>query len=232
MLTHKDNPPPGFRLPRGGRVILTTCLAILVVVVLAMWWAAFSNQHRAQDAQHFAESKAEQLARTSSALERRTRDLVKANHRLLANGVAPVGVPPVTVGPPGVRGHNGSPGTQGPPGTRGPRGFPGPVGPIGPHGPIGPLGHPGATGPIGATGGAGPPGPQGPEGPAGPAGDTGPQGPPGDTGPQGPQGPQGDPGTARPGTYSCPDTTPYLHGFTVQADGDVILECIALPIGP
>ena len=54
------------------------------------------------------------------------------------------------------------------------------------------------------------------------------QGPTGAAGPQGDRGPQGIPGTAVPGAYTCPDATPFLHGFTVADDGSVSLDCIAL----
>ena len=52
-------------------------------------------------------------------------------------------------------------------------------------------------------------------------GPTGPQGPTGATGPAGPQ------GTARAGTYTCPDGE-YLRGFAIGDGGVVTLQCAAL----
>jgi hypothetical protein len=57
--------------------------------------------------------------------------------------------------------------------------------------------------------------------------DPGPcRGPQGDAGVDGKDGADGRPGTAKPGTYSCPDGE-YVGGFTVADDGAVTLSCRA-----
>lgn len=82
----------------------------------------------------------------------------------------------------------------------------------------------GAAGPAGVNGKDGAPGVAGPQGEAGPAG---PQGP---AGPAGPQGPKGDPGTAKPGTYLCPEGQAQ-RGWSVAEDGNVTYECVPLNPG-
>lgn len=95
-------------------------------------------------------------------------------------------------------------GVQGIPGPRGPRGFTGKTG----------VGQDGADGTDGTDG----------ETVVGPAGADG------KDGQDGAPGPKGDPGTARPGTYSCP-AGEYATGFTITDDGTVALTCAALVHG-
>ena len=85
-------------------------------------------------------------------------------------------------------------------------------------------GAPGAVGPAGAAGENGAPGATGPQG------ETGPAGPQGPAGPAGPQGPKGDPGTAKPGTYLCPEGQAQ-RGWSVAEDGTVTYECVPLNPG-
>jgi len=99
-------------------------------------------------------------------------------------------------------------------------------------------GAPGSDGTNGTNGTNGQPGPQGQPGQNATDAQVqaavntycnnhnGCQGPQGAQGDVGPQGPQGDPGTAVPGTYTCPPDTPFVHGFTVAQDGSVSLDCI------
>jgi hypothetical protein len=86
------------------------------------------------------------------------------------------------------------------------------------------------------------PGPQGPQGEQGEPGQDstvpGPTGPPGQNGADstvpGPQGIRGPQGTAKPGTYACPDGE-FMTGFTVDVEGAVKLACqdpIPPVIGP
>lgn len=105
---------------------------------------------------------------------------------------------------------------------------------------------PTGTGRIGPAGAAGPPGGNGTNGTNGADGQPG---QPGQNatdaqvqsavndycsnhnqcqGPEGGQGPKGDPGTAQPGTYTCPVPTPFLHGLTIAADGTLTLDCLDL----
>ena len=121
-------------------------------------------------------------------------------------------------------GPQGIPGLQGPEGRQGPEGVPGLQGPRGLQGPPGQDGKDGAAGREGASGKDGPEGPVGAQGQPGQDGAQGPEGP---QGLPGQDGKDGDPGTARPGTYSCPDGQ-YVGGFTVADDGAVTLDCRAL----
>ena len=75
---------------------------------------------------------------------------------------------------------------------------------------LGPVGPPGDDGQPGESI-TGPPGPQGPEGPSGPAGQDGEDGQ-----------------DMQAGTYSCGDGE-YVHGFTVNEDGSVTLDCQPVP---
>lgn len=158
--------------------------------------------------------------------------LDEANARLEAEGEQPVPVPSVDPGagpqqpPQIIIGEPGPEGDQGPPGVRGPQGRIGPPGEVGPPGPVGPRG---ATGEPGADSTVA--GPQGPQGEPGQdstvPGPVGPQGEPGPQGEQGAQGFQGPPGTARPGTYTCPEGQ-FTTGFTIADDGAVTLTCADL----
>lgn len=117
------------------------------------------------------------------------------------------------------------------PGPQGPRGF-SCVDDFGLPACRGPRGAPGADstrpGPEGAAGRDGAPGTQGPAGPVGPKGE---KGDPGRDGVDGKDGAAGQPGTARPGTYACPEGQ-YVRGFAVGEGGGVSLMCEPVPAFP
>lgn len=208
---------------------------LMLVMIVALVGLAQHNTDQKLKAEHskrveaekrlVAEQKAQRVKVTADSALNYMRHACTAGHgenqRLACAYVAKIKALP-NIPTPGV-------GPEGPPGAGGPTG---PVGPVGPRGSPG-IGIPGTNGLDGPTGPDGPVGPPGPSvvGPPGPQGDPGPQGPAGPQGDPGPQGPKGDPGTALPGTYTCPDATPFLHGFTVAPDGSVTLDCIAL-FGP
>jgi hypothetical protein len=95
-------------------------------------------------------------------------------------------------------------------------------------------GLPGPQGEQGRRGHDGRRGVDGPPGPPGPRGKTGADGVPGPAGPDGQNGPEGQTGAtgfARAGEYLCPQDTAFLHGFTITADGEVVLDCASIPVG-
>jgi hypothetical protein len=127
-----------------------------------------------------------------------SKDTVKFDLTVGAQGqMGPMG-PQGPAGPAGARGAAGPNGLQGPAGAAGPQGLAGPAGPQGPKGDTGTTGATGPQGPAGPAGATGPQGPKGDTGSTGSTGSTGPQGPQGPTGPQGAQGPAGAQGPQGP----------------------------------
>lgn len=211
----------------SSRVVWIAWLTAALVGSLVFCWLVFTVLHQSDrlDAAASNDQTRDATVDTLGQQVAQERAQVReANRRLIANGQEPVTVPPL----PPIPGIPGIPGLAGAPGPRGERG---PIGATGPPGLFGPRGLLGEPGPVGSPGGQGTPGTPGTQGAKG---DPGPQGPAGEVGPQGPQGPQGDqglkgePGSAQPGTYTCPDASPFLHGFTIQADGTVVLDCSAI----
>jgi len=221
-----------FRLPDPSqRSVQIAKVAVCIATLLFFVWLIFTVIHQ-QNQIDSAEAKTDAVAATAHTNGQTARQ-AKEQARALAQQVKRLGGTPVVdprdiPGPSPVPGPAGQAGTPGP---QGPRGFPGIPGIQGPEGPRGFFGDLGPAGPPGGPGDPGPQGAQGPPGADGAQGPQGPQGPPGPQGDQGPQGPRGDPGTATPGTYLCPDVSPFLHGFTIAADGTVTLDCISLISG-
>jgi len=274
MLTQEN---AHYRLPKGGRTRLIAAFTIALLAIGGLWWNAQAKAHRELAARTVAERRADQLDAASTALQKRTAALLKANHRLLVHGQKPVAVPNVPSLSAGPRGPEGQQGQPGPSPTRaqvfaavslfcssgacehGPSASQvetavadycasrnqcrGPVGADGSQGAVGAPGTDGTNGTNGQPGPQGQPGQNATDAQVQAAVNTycnnhnGCQGPPGAQGAQGdvgPQGPKGDPGTAVPGTYTCPDVTPFVHGLTVAQDGSVSLDCINVldGIGP
>src|SRR5215510_2082095 len=100
-----------YRLSRRSRSILVGVLALLLLVLGALWWNNTRALHLAQNARAVAETRAD-------LLNQRTNALLKANHRLLKHGQQPVEVPNVPVPSAGPAGPTGPSGTQG---QRGPQ---------------------------------------------------------------------------------------------------------------
>lgn len=214
-MTH-EAPGPLSRIPVPSQTAVRR-LAIVVGVLVALGaaWLVFTVVRLAVQTDDYGDTIA-QLEDSNHAQDEALRE---ANRRL-----EDAGQPPVTVPEP-------SPGTPGEPGAAGEEGPPGPQGPAGEDGKRGPRGFTGLDGPRGATGPAGADGEDGARGPQGEPGPPGPPGADGTDGATGPQGPQGPAGTALPGTYSCPAGEAVV-GFTVTADGDVVLECRSIPFAP
>lgn len=190
---------------RLGAVYLVLAVSILIAGGITGWALAGFRAQERDDTQAAAAPLAEQL------LDLCARDDDQAR-RLAAIGLCDRARDTSDVientGPVLIEGPTGPAGPPGPPGVPGLDGADGDPGRVGPRGP---AGTPGATGPAGADSTVpGPPGPQGPPGPAGP------------TGPAGPQ------GTARAGTYTCPDGE-YVRGLTIGDGGVVTLQCAPLP---
>lgn len=203
----------GSRLPVPSERVIRVMAALVVIIVLlgaALIGARVYvlSQNDQKQSQQIGQLEGENTAQSEA--------LAEANRRLAEAGQAPVPVP--------EPGEPGTPGEQGEVGEQGPAGEPGPAGPAGVAGDDGKRGPRGFTG---IDGPAGPPGAQGPQGPRGEQGPSGPKGEPGEPGPPGTDGVDGAPGpagTAQPGTYACPENQ-VLTGFTVTADGGVVLDC-------
>jgi hypothetical protein len=202
-------------------------LAIAAAMVVGAWLigtiltVATGQQESQRDRDNLHEQIDELQARDaiqSAALE-------EANRRLEAAGEVPVEEPVVEdpVAPEGIALI---------PGPRGPRGF-SCIEDIGLPACRGSKGAPGKDstrpGPEGEAGQDGAPGPQGPQGPMGPEGPRGEKGDPGRDGMDGKDGAAGQPGTARPGTYACPEGH-YSRGFGVGEDGSVSQICEPVPV--
>jgi hypothetical protein len=206
--------------PRTVHRAVVTAVALLALFMVGLIaWVVLLSQETSQGR---ADRDALRVAN-----QRQDDALAEANRRLTEAGGTPVPVPSTPKpqqGPQGIPGLPGLQGPQGEPGVKGDRGLPGAPGATGAAGKDGVPGPAGPSGPPGETGAAGP---------VGPKGDTGPQGPPGPAGADGKDGatgPQGAPGTAKPGTYSCPDGQ-ALTGFTIADDGTVTITCRDVP-GP
>lgn len=219
---------------RAGKVVAFVLIFLACAAGIVWILNQFEAGAQERDAQH-----AEIVALQAG--------LDEANDRLAEQGEPPVPVPTIEPGeddlrePLIIQGERGFTGAQGPSGREGPRGEIGPRGPLGPRGETGATGAHGANGINGADGrgiqsmqcatggwiitytdGITEPdgglcrGPQGVHGEQGPAG--------ADSTVPGPEGPRGPQGTARPGTYACPDGE-VMTGFTVAEDGAVTLAC-------
>jgi hypothetical protein len=197
---------------------------------LVLW---HETQTRAETAETSAVSLAEQVqerCESEGSLVVADRDLCKRADAVV-QGI-PVAGPAGPGGPPGPQGERGFTGAQGIQGRTGPgptaaqiaaavddwcsagmcRGEAGDRGQAGVDstvaGPQGSQGEPGQDSTV--------------PGPAGPAGQDGEDG--ADSTIPGPQGIRGPQGTAKPGTYACPDGE-FMTGFTVDPDGAVTLAC-------
>jgi hypothetical protein len=149
--------------------------------------------------------------------------LDEANARLTEQGEPPVPVPEVEPGtdtpaPQIIIGERGFTGATGPQGRTGP---PGETGPPGRPGKDGMDGRPGADGLDGEPGADGAAGADGKDGLDGLPGKDGVDGAPGK---DGLPGKDGAPGTALPGTYTCPEGQ-FTTGFSIATDGVVTLTC-------
>lgn len=194
---------PSQRLVTGVLLLIPALVVGLVVLVIYLYVDT-------QDRLEASENRVAASETTTAALADQLRSM----------GVEPTvdvddvteGTPVLVPGPPGEPGGDGRDGIDGARGVQGQRGLPG----IGRPGPPGPAGRNGADGRtvVGPAGPTGPPGPQGEPG----VGQQGPAGEPGK------DGSDGAPGTATPGTYTCPDGT-RVAGLTVAADGGVTLDC-------
>lgn len=113
-----------YRLPKGGRTRLIIAFVVVFTALVGLWLNAQGKAHRAETARGVAEQRANELDTTTSALQRRTAALLKANHRLLLHGQKPVGIPALPdpgvgpEGPQGRQGQTGQTGTEGPSPTR------------------------------------------------------------------------------------------------------------------
>lgn len=244
---------PAYQIPRRTRFVLLGVMLVLLLVLGGITAKALIAQHQ-------AESKANALRAASKAVLQQNAALHAANHRLIKAGKKPVPVPVTTHrflrGKQGLTGATGPRGARGPSVSRAQvdRAVVAycSSGVCNGHAPTkaqvaqavrlycdargkckGDVGPQGAPGPQGDTG------PQGPSPTDAQVKDAvdaycedhdGCRGPQGDTGPKGDTGPQGPPGTALPGTYSCPDGE-YATSVTVNQDGTLTLTCASV-LGP
>lgn len=200
-------------------------VAAVVVALAGMFVALYQLQHQADTAGTNAVSLAEQVQERCD-----TEGSLLVGDRDLCARADDVAEDPSTELVP-VNGRDGAAGTDGTDGTDGADGI------DGKDGADGKPGKNGADGTDGLDGAPGLPGADGRgiestrctsagwvttytdgtiDGGTGPC--IGPQGVHGE------QGPQGVPGTAKPGTYACPDGE-TMTGFTVAVDGAVTLAC-------
>jgi hypothetical protein len=244
-------PVPSDRVLRGlGIVVAVASLVAIAIMIGTLYHQGQVNSD--QDGRIKAEHRAR--VHLANLTERQLEALAIANSRLRKAGKNTVHVPDLSqtplIGPPGARGPGPTPlEVQGAVDA-----YCGSTGACDGHSPTpsqvflavstfcnshgqcsGSIGPPGKPGIDGAPGDPGPIGPQGP----GPSVDqiasavqTYCDNHNGCVGPQGPKGDDGTPGSVQSGTYTCPDDTPYVHGFTVDNVGMVTLDCTALPIGP
>lgn len=194
-------------LHRSKWAMVVVAAAVLTLCMWAVMWLAHENaQFEERDQQSLSDRKMlrERLDKDEAAIEALTEQLHQLGEKPV---VRPEDIPDDTdlvlvPGPQGPRGYScieelGYPrcrGDQGEAGSNGANGAPG---------------RDGVDGAPGATGPAGPPGPAGPKG---------------EPGKDGRDGVDGRPGTAQPGTYSCPDGE-HMTGFDIAEGGAVTIYC-------
>ncbi|MDN4174744.1 hypothetical protein QWY28_17415 [Nocardioides sp. SOB77] len=210
-----------------ARWLFGVALLILLAGFAAGWYTVRERDREVAEVQAVSQPLADQLVELcagSSDQADRLRDVGLCERARDAQD-AIAGDPTTVEGPPGPPGADGVDGADGTAGVDGADGRPGRDGA---------TGRPGATGPRGlsCTEELGLDACRGPVGPAGPAGADSTV--PGPAGPQGPAGERGEPGpagTARPGSYTCPDGE-YLAGFDIADGGSVTLTCRPLSTFP
>lgn len=242
------------RMPTPSRRAIrwTWYVAVVLAALIVAWLvvAVVHLSHEANASAHRLDTARSARTTLRGDLDAQSKALAQANRRLRHAGEPQVAVPPTT-GPP-ISGPQGEPGPRGPGPSNAQIAqavasycaATGACAGRGPttaqvaaavatyctangdcRGPQGDTGKPGrsVTGPKGEVGAAGPPPTSGQVADAVAAYCAdgrcrGAQGEPG------PAGPPGKDGTARPGSYACPDRQ-YVTGFTIAPDGAVTLAC-------